>query len=111
DGPWDTMPITCIAVANGQYFGGGMKVAPGARTDDGLFDVTIWSGYGLADFVLQARRLYDGSHVRLPGTRTLRARKVEIESDAEVLLDVDGEAPGRVPARFEIVPGAIELLA
>lgn len=111
DGPWEEMEITCLAVANGQYFGGGMWVAPEARTDDGLFDVTIWSGYTLADFVTKSRRLYDGSHVELEGTRTLRARKVEARCDEACLLDVDGEAPGRLPATMEIVPGSLTLLA
>lgn len=110
EGAWEEASITCLAVANGQYFGGGMRVAPEARTDDGLFDVTIWSGFGLADFVLKSRRLYDGSHVELPGTRTLRAHRVEVQSDEECLLDVDGEAPGRVPAIFEIARGAIDLV-
>ncbi|WP_373046309.1 diacylglycerol/lipid kinase family protein [Vulgatibacter sp.] len=111
DGPWEEMSITCVSVANGQFFGGGMWVAPDAQVDDGLFDVTIWSGYTLLDFVTKSRKIYDGSHVKMPGTRTLRARKVEARCDAECLLDVDGEAPGRLPATFEIVPGALTLLA
>lgn len=111
DGPWQEMPITCLAVANGQYFGGGMWIAPKAATDDGLFDVTAWSGYGLSDFVWKSRRIYDGTHLELPGTRTWRARKVEVVAEGECLLDVDGEAPGRAPATFEICPGAIERLA
>lgn len=111
DGPWEEMEITCLSVANGQYFGGGMWVAPNAKTDDGLFDVTIWRGYTLLDFITRAKRIYDGSHVELEGTRTLRARKVEAVCDEECLLDMDGEAPGRLPATFEILPGAISLLA
>ena len=88
-----------------------MWVAPEARTDDGLFDVTIWSGYTLLDFVTKSRKIYDGRHTSMPGTRTLRARRVEARFDAECLLDVDGEAPGRLPATFAIVPGALPFLA
>jgi diacylglycerol kinase family enzyme len=40
-GPWTETPITAFSVCNGRYFGGGMMVAPGARIDDGLLDVTI----------------------------------------------------------------------
>lgn len=110
-GPWREEPITCIAVCNGRFFGGGMMVAPGARMDDGLFDVTVWQGYGIADFLLHRKKLYDGSHVELPKTRTFRAREVEIEpaAGARVLLDVDGEGPGVLPARFSILPGALRL--
>lgn len=110
DGPWEEVSLTCLAIANGQYFGGGMKVAPEARTDDGIFDVTLWQGYGLGDFVLKGKKLYDGSHVALSGTRTYKARRVEATCEEDCLLDVDGEAPGRLPATFEILPSAINLI-
>jgi diacylglycerol kinase family enzyme len=47
--------------------------------------------------------------VRWAGTRTLRCRKLEASSDEEVLLDVDGEQPGRLPASFELLPGALRI--
>ena len=101
---------TLVAVANGQYFGGGMWVAPSARPDDGIFDVTLWSGLSLKDFVFRSRWLYDGRHVELPQTQRFKAREIAVESDdGEVLLDVDGEQPGRLPARFSILPGALRL--
>ncbi len=110
-GEWTEQRITALSVCNGRFFGGGMQVAPDARMDDGLFDVVIWSGFGIADFITKKRMLYDGTHVRLPNTRVLRARTVEVEpvGDARVLLDVDGEAPGTLPARFEILPGALRI--
>jgi YegS/Rv2252/BmrU family lipid kinase len=110
-GPWREEAVTCVAVCNGRYFGGGMMIAPEASIDDGLFDVTVWQGIGIKDFVLRRHMLYDGTHLRLPNTRTLRARVVEAEpvGDARVLLDVDGEGPGILPARFVIQPAALRL--
>jgi YegS/Rv2252/BmrU family lipid kinase len=110
-GPWQEEAITALTVCNGRFFGGGMKVAPDARIDDGLFDVVVWSGLGIADFVTKRSMLYDGTHVKLPNTRVVRARTVEAEPlDAEpVLLDVDGEQPGRLPARFTMLPGALRV--
>jgi diacylglycerol kinase family enzyme len=111
EGPWQEERLTALSVCNGRYFGGGMRVAPDARMDDGLFDVVVWKGLGLADFVTKKRMLYDGTHVELPNTRVLRARTVEAEplEGAEVPLDVDGEAPGFLPARFSILPGALRI--
>jgi diacylglycerol kinase family enzyme len=110
-GPWQEERLTALSVCNGRYFGGGMQVAPGARMDDGLFDVVVWKGFGLSDFVAKRGMLYDGTHVTLENTRVLRARSVEAEpvGDAEVLLDVDGESPGTLPARFTLLPGALRI--
>jgi YegS/Rv2252/BmrU family lipid kinase len=110
-GEWVEERITAMAVCNGRYFGAGMMVAPAARMDDGLLDVTRWSGLGFADFLTKRRMLYDGTHVKLPNTRCLRVRSLEAEplEGAEVLLDVDGEQPGQLPARWAVVPGALRV--
>lgn len=110
-GAWREDRITSLSVCNGRFFGGGMQIAPDARVDDGLFDVVVWSGLGLGDFLTKKRMLYDGTHVTLPNTRVLRARTVEAEalSGARVLLDVDGEQPGTLPARLTIHPGALRV--
>jgi diacylglycerol kinase (ATP) len=79
--------------------------------DDGVFDVTIWAGFGLRDFIFKRRSLYDGTHVDASGTRLMRARRVDATSTAAVLLDVDGEAAGRLPIRVEILPGALRFKA
>jgi YegS/Rv2252/BmrU family lipid kinase len=106
------LSVTALAVANGQYFGGGMRVAPAAEMDDGLFDVTIWKGFTLADFILKSSSLYSGSHLRLPGAESHRATRVEAEpisSDKVVLIDLDGERPGRLPAAWQVLPAALWL--
>ena len=109
--PPEAMAVTTLAAANGQYFGGGMKVAPDADPADGKLDVTIWSGYSIVDFAFKSRALYDGTHVRLRGTRQLRCEQLSAESadGREVLLDVDGEQPGKLPCRIRILPAAIRL--
>lgn len=111
DGAPEPMTITNYAVCNGQYFGGGMRVAPDARLDDGRLDVTVWTGFGLADFVLKRRALYDGTHRREPGTRILGATTVTATSPERVLLELDGEGVGRLPAVIGILPGALRLEA
>jgi YegS/Rv2252/BmrU family lipid kinase len=107
--PPERLVITNVAVCNARYFGGGMKVAPAAEVDDGVFDVTIWSGIRFRDFVLKQRSLYEGTHVDAPYTRVVRARRVEAASTDTVLLDVDGEAAGRLPIRVEILPRALRV--
>jgi diacylglycerol kinase (ATP) len=110
-GPWTEQAVTALAVCNGRWFGGGMMVAPEARSDDGVLDLTIWSGFGFIDFIRLQPKLYDGRHVQLPNTRTLRATSVELEpvGEAPVLLELDGELSGRLPARLSVLPGALRL--
>jgi YegS/Rv2252/BmrU family lipid kinase len=101
--------IYTVAVANGRYFGGGMKVAPEARLDDGLFDVVTLGDFGFSDLLLRGLDIYSGKHVTNPKVTIHRARRVEAtpENGEEVLLDVDGEQPGRLPATFELLPAAL----
>ncbi len=112
-GPWTEDSVTALSVCNARYIGGGIMVSPQADMEDGLLDVTIWKGYGVIDFVVQQSKLYDGRHVRLSKTRTLRGREIEVEpvGGARVLLEVDGEQPGLLPARFRVLPRVLTLRA
>jgi YegS/Rv2252/BmrU family lipid kinase len=105
--------IYSCAVANGRYFGGGMMIAPQAELDDGRFDVVTIGDVSMATMLLHSPKIYRGAHVDLPFVTVERATEVRAESldSEEVLLDVDGEQPGRLPARFELRPRAIGLLA
>jgi len=104
--------VTTLAVANGRYFGGGMMVAPDARPSDGLFDITLWSGYGVSDFVLKSAGIYSGEHVKWQGTTRSQCRMLTaapVKPGEEILLDIDGEQPGRLPCRISLLPSAIRL--
>jgi YegS/Rv2252/BmrU family lipid kinase len=103
-------PLHLAAIANGRYFGGGMHVAPDARWDDGRFDVVVVRGDGgKARLLTRFPRLYSGSHLALPDCSQCRGTIVEAESDTETWLEIDGEPLGRLPARFECLPGALRL--
>jgi diacylglycerol kinase (ATP) len=107
--PPRSLAITNCAFGNGRFFGAGMQVAPAAQLDDGEFDVTIWSGFRLMDFVRKRHTLYDGSHVREPGVEVLRTRRTIATSASTVLLEVDGESVGRLPAQLDVLAGAVKL--
>lgn len=106
--------ISTVAIANGQYFGGGMRVAPGAVVDDGLFDVVIMGGAPRGQSFGDLKLLYTGEHILKSYVRVLRGRHVVVAPVAEtrgqaVLIETDGEAAGRLPATFEILPRALNL--
>ncbi|MEO8706719.1 MAG: diacylglycerol kinase family lipid kinase, partial [Kofleriaceae bacterium] len=102
--------INTVAIANGRYFGGGMKVAPEAEPDDGIFDVVSLGDFGFGDVLTSGRRLYKGSHLTMEKVSSRRAKVIEaepIDPAGIVELDIDGEALGRLPARFELLPSAL----
>lgn len=106
------MKVLSVAVANGQYFGGGMRVAPYARTDDGQLDVIAIGDFSPSEMLRMGYRIYLGTHLGHPKVRPARGRRLEarpVHEDAEILLDVDGETPGRLPASFHILPGVLNL--
>jgi YegS/Rv2252/BmrU family lipid kinase len=99
-----------VVVANGQYHGGGMWVAPGATVEDGLFHVTVIGDLTLAKVFLNLPNLYNGNIITIKEVNTLVGKRVEASSDQRVLLDVDGEQPGQLPVTIDIVPGALPLI-
>ncbi len=102
--------LNSIVVANGQYFGGGMKIAPDARLSDGLFDVVVLGDLSKVDLLRNVPRVYDGSHITHPKVKVSRARTVEITSPDRLLLQADGEALGTAPALFRLLPLALKLI-
>ena len=104
--------IVNVAVALGKYFGGGMKVAPEADLSDGLFDVVSIGDFSKIASLGLTRLIYSGAHIDTPGIKHARGSVVEAEpvsSRSKVLIDMDGETPGRLPLRAIVVPGAIEV--
>jgi YegS/Rv2252/BmrU family lipid kinase len=110
DRPAREHKIYLLAVANGQYFGGGMKAAPMAIIDDGLLEVLILGDLSFTEALNLSRHIYDGSHLALPKVSCTRARTITVEQvdpSTAVLLDIDGEAPGRLPATWSVMPRAL----
>jgi YegS/Rv2252/BmrU family lipid kinase len=106
-----TVRVWNVAVANGQFHGGGMWVAPEARLDDGRFHVVVIGDLSLAGVCRNLHKLYNGKIRSIAQVTTVTAARVEAESDEAVLLDVDGEQPGTLPLAAEIVPGALRVFS
>jgi YegS/Rv2252/BmrU family lipid kinase len=103
--------LSLAAAANGPWFGGGMKVAPEARFDDGLLDVVFAPGLAKTRLVRLLPKIYDGSHTTLPEVTSLRGARLEAEAaPGEVWVELDGEPLGTLPATIEVLPGALAWL-
>ncbi len=101
---------TLVVVANGQYFGGGMRIAPEARLDSGHFDIIIASGLTKPEVIANLPRIYRGTHLSHPKVYAMQGTHVKASSNQKVLLDVDGEQPGVLDAEFTLLPHKLQLI-
>jgi diacylglycerol kinase (ATP) len=106
------LTVANFCVANARYFGGGMKIAPDAKLTDGYFDVVAIGDLGARKILTNAPRVYLGSHLSMDQVHHALAMKVVARpaaKDEEVAVEIDGELPGRLPATFQILPGALRV--
>ena len=90
-----------IAVSNGICYGGGMKVTPDAKIDDGLFDILILSPVSKLEFLKVFPKVFFGKHTTHPAVKISRGRSVEIDSDA--VAYADGERVGPLPVKARVI--------
>src|SRR5437667_624617 len=99
--------IAELAVANARYYGGGMKIAPDAKLDDGYFDVVTIGDASAFRILTNAPRLYFGTHLRMDEVTHKLAQQVvarPIKKDGEVRVELDGQEVCRLPVTFQIMP-------
>jgi len=100
-----------VIVANGHSFGGGLRIAPGARPDDGLLDVAVVGDVSPLDLLRQVPRVYRGAHVDHPKFALRPGRAICIEAPETMRVQLDGEVVGAAPVAFAIETGALLVLA
>jgi YegS/Rv2252/BmrU family lipid kinase len=98
-----------VIVANGQYHGGAMWLAPDASPDDGLFDVVLIGDVTKVDFATTAPKIYKGTYLAHPKVDLERAKAVSVDGPEVLPIELDGEQVGTTPVRFEVVPGALRV--
>ncbi|MGI8919555.1 MAG: diacylglycerol/lipid kinase family protein [Pyrinomonadaceae bacterium] len=112
DQPEQHMTLVALCIANARYFGGGMKIAPDAKLNDGKFDLVSIGDLGAFKIFTNAPRLYLGAHLGMQQVGHALAAKVLARAAAKtevISIEVDGELPGRLPATFQIVPNALQV--
>lgn len=99
---------TLLAIGNTAYFGGGMRICPEARPDDGLLHVVVIGPVPVTTFLRVFPRVFRGGHVRHPDVATYTGREVTVEGeDGEMWAD--GDLLGPTPITCEVVPGALRV--
>ena len=103
-------PAASVVVCNGASFGGGMRIAPGARPDDGLLDVVWLGALGRLELARWLPTVYWGGHLANPRIERRRAARVRIDAGGPLPVQLDGELGAHTPLDIELHPSAIRLL-
>jgi diacylglycerol kinase (ATP) len=99
-----------VAMGNGRFFGGGMKITPQAMPADGLLDVTILPDFSKPMLFWSLPKVYSGRHLDIEGVKYTRGSKIALTSPEVVLLETDGEMPGQLPVEVEVLPRALQVI-
>ena len=97
-------------IANGQYCGGRMHVAPAARQDDGAFNLVTIAEVGLLRALPKLVKLYGGSLLGDPLVQHRLVRRMRIDAEPAAGIEADGQFVGRTPAVISVEPGALRTL-
>jgi diacylglycerol kinase (ATP) len=109
DGVTTEQPVTLVAVGNSPRYGGGMHIAPGARLDDGVFEVVVADALSRATLVRLKPLVRAGTHVRHPRVHVHRAAAVTLDAP-DLPAYADGESLGVLPVTTTCVRGAMRVL-
>jgi diacylglycerol kinase (ATP) len=104
-----TLPVTMVAVGNTPWYGGGMKVCPGADPTDGVFDVTVVGAATRLELMRTKPRLMAGTHIEHAMVSVYRASRVALSAPG-VTTYADGEPVAPLPAVAECVRGALTVV-
>jgi YegS/Rv2252/BmrU family lipid kinase len=110
DGELGERRICTVMLNNGRYAGGGMMPAPNADPGDGFFDLVIIDDITKPDLIMSIPRIYRGTHLTHPKVTLMRVREVEIIPTLTSAVQADGELLGEAPARFSVLPAALQVI-
>jgi diacylglycerol kinase (ATP) len=103
--------IRTLAIANGNYYGHGLCISPDSKPDDGRFGTFICSGVSVFDFIRYSETMKKGKYVRIPEIMYNEADSIELTSSQTVPVEADGEILGYLPAKIEMLPLHLNILA
>ncbi len=104
--------ITSVSLHNGRFFGGGMKMAPAAELTDGKLQLILIKKMSILKLLGSAPLMYWGAHLGVSELEHGPVTSLEAApTDAGQVLrvEVDGESPGQLPARFDVKPRALRI--
>jgi YegS/Rv2252/BmrU family lipid kinase len=98
------------AVANSGIFGGGMRLAPHAKLDDGRLDVLLGPFTSKRTYLRSLAKVFKGTHLDLPEIKVLSGQSIHLDSDPAFDVYADGDVIGRTPATVTVRPRCLRVI-
>ncbi len=111
DGRTLSEDVIFAVVGNNVSYGGGIRLTPRAKLDDGLLDVCVVPYLSRLELLRWVPRAYRGEHLHHPRIKYLQARKISLCSASRLELFADGEFLQELPAAIEVMPRALRVIA
>src|SRR5262249_10089327 len=102
-------PVAGVVIANGEYYGGGMRIAPGASPTDGRLSLVVLGDIGRVELTRWLPTLYSGRHLENPKVKAYTGRRAVITAPVELPMHLDGEPVLPSPVSISVFPGALRL--
>lgn len=104
--------LNSVMIANGKYFGGGVKIAPDAELMSGTFNIVILKNFKKLCIIKNLITAYQGTHLSHPLVDSLQGNEISLEmvESGNSELELDGESVGVLPASFKILKGKLPVM-
>jgi len=110
DGATRAEEIMFACVGNSRQYGGGIRITPDAKVDDGMLDLCLVHKTSRAQLLKTLPQAYTGAHVKSPFVETARGTQFTFESDHPMEVYADGERLTRTPVTFALAEGKLRIV-
>ncbi len=109
DGRTFDRKVMLVAIGNGQYFGGAMKVSPESKVDDGVFEMVIVNEMNKLKFIVTFWKVFKGTHLGVKEVESFRGTRFKVSSEDSIPLDIDGNLRGVTPLEIQVAEERIAI--
>lgn len=101
--------VLLFLISNSASIGGFKRLAPDASVSDGYLDVVIIKKSEVQDLAYMFINVFTGEHVHHPNVVYFKSKKIKVETEEDITIDIDGEYGGKLPAVFEAEPSGFDI--
>lgn len=102
--------IMLVSICNGKYFGGGMKISPDSKVNDGEFELFIVNKMSKLKFMIVFWKVFKGTHLSVNEVEIFKGKSFTIESDVDIPVNVDGNLYGNTPLKVSVASKKINII-